>query len=72
VRVDGTLAKDVDELALDGCIRFRPTDALRERDPKMHALLEMTGAHLDDAGWFHIALQGRLADLEWLAKPCGG
>ena len=58
-------------VASDGCIRYRPTDALRERDPKMHALLEITGAHRDDDGWFQIAIQGPLAGLKWLAKPCG-
>jgi hypothetical protein len=70
VRVDGTLAKQVNESTLGGCIRFRPTDALRGRDPKMHTLLEITGAERDDIGWFHIMLQGRPADLKWRAKRC--
>ena len=70
IRLDGTLAKNLEDSDVNGCIRFRPTAALKERDPKMFALLSVTGADQDDQGWFHIALEGRAGSMKRLAKPC--
>jgi hypothetical protein len=34
------------------------------------AAFSVTGAELDEAGWFDIALDGRLADLHRFARRC--
>src|SRR5689334_12894974 len=70
VRVDGVLANRKEDVTLNGCIQFRPADALRERDPRMHALLSVTGAESDDAGWFYISLEGPVGELRRYAKRC--
>ncbi len=69
-KVDGTLAKQEDDIELIGCVKFRPTQALLERDPKLYALFGTTGAEMDEQGWFDISIQGRLADARRLARPC--
>jgi hypothetical protein len=69
-RVDATLAKTAADSRLDGCVVFRPTDVLRERDPKLHALVAVTGANTNEAGWFMIAIGGTLGDMKALARTC--
>lgn len=50
----------------EGCT----TSSLRVRDPKLYAVFSVTGAELDEAGWFDMALDGRLADLHRFARRC--
>jgi hypothetical protein len=69
-RVDATLAKVAADAQLAGCVKFRPTEALRERDPKMHALISTTGAGQDGAGWFTIAIDGTLGEMKRRASAC--
>lgn len=68
--VHGELAPRAADTRLDGCVVFRPLDALLRRDPRMHALLSMTGASTDEHGDFTIKLEGTLGDMRRFAKPC--
>jgi hypothetical protein len=54
-----------------GCVRFKPTEALRDRDPRTFDLLSLTGAARDADGVDHVALEGTADNRKWLAKLCG-
>jgi hypothetical protein len=69
-RVDATLAKTVADSQVDGCVIFRPTEDLLERDPKMYALISTTGAERDEAGWFMIKLSGPFGSMKRQAQTC--
>ena len=69
-RVTGKLGANAEDTQLDGCVMFRPTAALRRRDPKLHDLISLTGAPIDDAGRYNIKLEGTLGNPRRLAKTC--
>jgi len=69
-RVDGELHETAGETQVVGCVRFRPTEALERRDPKLYAIATTTGAPRDEAGWFFIQLEGSLRDLRRLGTRC--
>jgi hypothetical protein len=69
-RVDATLEKRAADSRIEGCVVFRPTEGLLERDPKMYALISTTGADKNDAGWFTIGIEGPYGDMRRLAKSC--
>lgn len=64
------LAPDFDASEVDGCIRFKPNKDLEKRDPKLHALLTITGASLGSDSMFHIKLEGPAGGVRRLAKEC--
>lgn len=64
------LAATYADSTVDGCIRFKPTEALEQRDPKTYSLLVLTGASRADDGHYHIKLEGRAGALRRLAKQC--
>ena len=68
--VRGTLAPRAADIALDGCVVFRPTPALLAHDPRMHALASVTGAPLDPQGRFTIELAGTLGKMRMLGEVC--
>ncbi|HEY5944077.1 MAG TPA: hypothetical protein VIV40_01235 [Kofleriaceae bacterium] len=68
--IDGVLAKTAGETTLDGCVRFRPTEALRVRDPKLYAVVSVTGASTDDDGWYNIKIGGTLGEMKSLGAVC--
>ena len=68
--IDGVLAPRAEDIELAGCVVFRPTDALRERDPRMHSLLSVTGAPSDDDGQFYIRLSGTLGAMRRRGEIC--
>ena len=68
--VRATLAPRAEDIVLDGCVLFRPTDALRAHDPKMHALVSLTGAPRDPQGDFTIKLAGTLGNMRKLGEVC--
>src|SRR5262249_20226948 len=47
-RIDGELGVTSGETKLAGCVRFRPTEELLRRRPKMYAVVTTTGAATDD------------------------
>ncbi len=67
-----TLAENIDQSAVLGCIRFKPTAALRKREPKTYDQILLTGAARDmSTGLDNIKLQGTFKHLRKLAKLCG-
>jgi len=67
-----TLAENIDQSAVLGCIRFKGTDALRKREPKTYDQILLTGAarNMSD-GLDNIKLEGTFKALRKLAKLCG-
>jgi hypothetical protein len=68
--VVGELAPSAADTRLEGCVRFRPTAALRERDPRLHDVISLTGAPVDAHGRYFITLEGTLGELRRLGKIC--
>lgn len=75
IEIDATLgfelAVELEASALSGCIRFRPTEGLRKRQPKTYDMISLTGANLGADRKYHIALEGTVDNIKRLAKECG-
>jgi hypothetical protein len=69
--LDIDLASTYEGSGIRGCLRFKDKPALRQRDPKMSALLSITGAPLGPDGLFHVELAGTLGEVKWLGRACG-
>lgn len=69
-RVEGELHKTAADTQVMGCVRFRPTDVLERRDPRLYAIATTTGAPRDEAGWYFIKLEGSPTDLRRLGLNC--
>ena len=67
-----TLAAALDKSQVDVCVRFKPSEALRVRDPKTYAMLSLTGAPLDPDGRYDIRIEGSLGEPKRLGLVCGG
>lgn len=63
-------ASSFEDSAVTGCIRFKPTAALRARDPRMHDMLSLTGAARGPDGFDHVSLEGTVGETRRLAKDC--
>ncbi|MBA2538230.1 MAG: type II secretion system protein GspN [Deltaproteobacteria bacterium] len=64
------LRKSLQDSDLDGCVRFKVSDALEKRDPKTHAALWLTGAHLGADRFFNIAVQGAVKNPRRISREC--
>lgn len=63
-------AEALDASTVDGCIWFKPKDALMKREPKTYAVLSTTGASVDSAGFFSIKVTGTVGGIKRLAQEC--
>jgi type II secretion system protein N len=63
-------ADALDNSTVDGCIWFKPKDALRVREPKTYTMLSLTGASVDAAGFYSIKLAGTVGGVKRLAQDC--
>jgi len=70
--LDVTLARDPSDARLDGCIRVRPTEALRARDPRLHTLLTLVAPARDADGRIVFQLTGPVSAPRLTAAACGG
>jgi hypothetical protein len=66
-----TLAQNLDQSAVGGCIRFKGSEALRKREPKTADAISLTGAARHTDGLDHIKLEGTFKEVRKLAKVCG-
>ena len=66
-----TLAPQLDDSMVAGCLRFKGTEALLKKEPRTHAALSTTGANLGPDGLFHIRLDGKFKEMKRLAQTCG-
>jgi type II secretion system protein N len=62
------LANDLAKSTLDLHLKFRASDKLRETDPKAYSLVMLTGANLDDKGWFKIHITGPLSETKRMVE----
>ena len=67
-----TFAQRLADSTIDACLRFRGTPGLRDRDPKLDAILETTGAPAAADGFFNIRLTDRLSSMRRLGSICDG
>lgn len=49
-----------------GCMKFRLSDELKQREPNFGNLPALTGAPLQDDGYANVMMQGNLATMRWL------
>lgn len=66
-----TLAPQLDDGMVAGCLRFKGSDKLLEKEPRTHAALSTTGANLGPDNLFHIRLDGKFKEMKRLAQTCG-
>lgn len=71
VDFDMTLAREIDESTVEGCLRFDGSAELLKRDPRTHAAISTTGAPKAADGLFHIKLEGKVKEMRRLGKECG-
>ena len=69
-RVDADLSKRSEDIRIDGCVKFRSTTALMERDPRMAAIVSTTGAPLGPDERYYITLGGTLGNMRRLGRVC--
>jgi hypothetical protein len=63
-------AEALEASTVDGCLWFKPKDALMKREPKTYAALMTTGASTDSEGFFSIKLTGTVGGIKRLAQEC--
>ena len=71
VDFDMTLAQNIDQSEVDGCLRFTGSEALLKRDARTHAAISTTGAPLGPDNLYHIKLDGTIKQMKRLGKVCG-
>ncbi len=69
-RLGVDFADEVDASTIDGCVWWKPKEALLRREPKTHALLSTTGATADGEGFFSIKVGGTLGQIKRMAQDC--
>lgn len=65
------LAPAIKDSTVAGCLRFKGSQALLQREPKTHAALSTTGADLREDGLFHIKLEGDFDKMKRRNAQCG-
>lgn len=71
VDFEAKLEKVLNESQVTGCLRFRPSKELEQRDYRTALQLKTTGAPLGPDELFHIKLQGPLREVKRLGVVCG-
>jgi type II secretion system protein N len=70
LRLDIHLAAELADSTLDGCLRFKPSRELEQRDPKTAAVIAMTGAPRGPDGVYSIKIEGRVGQRRLLGQAC--
>jgi type II secretion system protein N len=70
VKLDIDLATELVDSLLDGCVRFKPSRALEQRDPKTAAIISATGAPRGPDGFFSIKVGGQVGQRRLLGQAC--
>ena len=70
MRLDVHLAAELADSTLDGCLRFKPSAALEQRDPKTAAVIAATGAPRGPDGVYTIKIEGRVGQRRLLGQAC--
>lgn len=70
LKLDVHLAAELADSTLDGCLRFKPSPSLEQRDPKTAAAIATTGAPRGPDGTYSIKIGGRVGQHRLLAQAC--
>jgi len=68
--LDIELAAELADSPLDGCLRFKPTPSLEQRDPRTAVLLHSTGVPPGPDGVYSIKIAGSLGQRRLLGQAC--
>jgi type II secretion system protein N len=70
VKLDIDLATELADSALDGCVRFKASPSLEQRDPKTAASINTTGAPRGPDGFFSIKVGGHVGQRRLIGQAC--
>lgn len=70
VKLDIGLAAELANSTLDGCLRFKASPSLEQRDPKTAAVINVTGAPRGPDGFFSIKVGGTVGQRKLLGQAC--
>jgi type II secretion system protein N len=72
LRIDfeAKLEKQLNDSQVTGCLRYKPSKGLEERDYRTALQLKTTGAPLGPDELFHIKLQGQMREIKRLGVVC--
>ena len=66
-----TLAQEINDSMVNGCARYKPTDALAKREGNTFSAFMMIGGPLGPDTMYHVRLDGTLKDMGKKALVCG-
>lgn len=70
LRLNVRLAAELADSTIDGCLRFKASPSLEQRDPRTAAIIGATGAPLGDDGVYSIKIAGSLGQRKLLGQAC--
>lgn len=70
VKLDIDLATELADSLLDGCVRFKASPSLEQRDPKTAAAINTTGALRGPDGLFSIKVGGHVGQRKLMGQAC--
>jgi type II secretion system protein N len=70
VKLDIDLASELADSRLDGCVRFKPSPSLEQRDPTTTEVINTTGAPRGPDGFFSIRVGGSVGQRRLMAQAC--
>ena len=70
VKLDIDLASELADSAVDGCLRFKASPSLEQRDPRTAAVINTTGALRGPDGFFSIKVGGHVGQKQLLGQAC--
>ncbi len=70
VTLDIGLAAELADSLLDGCVRFKASPSLEQRDPRTATIINTTGALRGPDGLFSIKVGGRVGQRKLLGQVC--
>ena len=68
--LDIPFAAELADSTLDGCLRFKPSPSLEQRDPRTAAVIATTGAPRGADGSYSIKIEGRVGQRRLLGQAC--
>lgn len=70
LKLDIQLAAQLEDSKVEGCLRFKPSASLEQRDPKTAAVIATTGAPRGPDGVYSIKIEGRVGQRKLLGQAC--
>ena len=70
LKLDIDLATELADSLLDGCVRFKASESLEQRDPTTAAVINTSGAVRGPDGFFSIKVDGNVGQRRFLNLTC--